>query len=367
MCSRPGSPRSVFLLGGLLALAVDTLVPGFHGQLSIGLIASVARRLRRRRAACSRGSGSACARRTRDPGRSGSCSSPRVARWRAARPEPYLATAPAAVRLRRDHPTARHRQPASRRSPRSRSSSPIASASTRTLMSTLVFALPMLVLVGEALAFAQARRTKAEARVERLLEAVRILARVDDQRTGAQLVASLVGRAARRRRGRGAARRSARIPTPVEPCVLRSPRARRRDAPARRHARLGRVRRLRHRASSPIPQRVRALTPAAECVRAVSTRPAARSGPGARSAWSSRCGRRRGASCTRRRARPPSCCRRRPGRMFRRLRESAELDPRRRDRSAHPAREPPHVRPGAVAPCSPATRWCSSTSITSSR
>jgi diguanylate cyclase (GGDEF)-like protein len=60
-----------------------------------------------------------------------------------------------------------------------------------TLTSTLVFALPMLVLVGEALAFAQARRDKAEARVERLLEAVRILARVDDQRRGAQLVASL--------------------------------------------------------------------------------------------------------------------------------------------------------------------------------
>jgi diguanylate cyclase (GGDEF)-like protein len=60
-----------------------------------------------------------------------------------------------------------------------------------TLVSTLVFALPMLVLVGEALAFAQARRDKAEARVERLLEAVRILARVDDQRRGAQLVSSL--------------------------------------------------------------------------------------------------------------------------------------------------------------------------------
>ncbi len=59
------------------------------------------------------------------------------------------------------------------------------------LNSTLLFALPMLVLVGEALALAHSRRTKAEARVERLLEAVRILARVDDQRRGAQLVASL--------------------------------------------------------------------------------------------------------------------------------------------------------------------------------
>jgi diguanylate cyclase (GGDEF)-like protein len=60
-----------------------------------------------------------------------------------------------------------------------------------TLLSTVVFALPMLVLMGEALAFAQARRTQAEARVERLLEAVRILARVVDQRAAAQMVASL--------------------------------------------------------------------------------------------------------------------------------------------------------------------------------
>jgi diguanylate cyclase (GGDEF)-like protein len=59
------------------------------------------------------------------------------------------------------------------------------------LMSTLVLALPLLIFVAEALAFAQARRTRAEAGVERLLEAVRILARVDDQRTGAELVASL--------------------------------------------------------------------------------------------------------------------------------------------------------------------------------
>ena len=59
------------------------------------------------------------------------------------------------------------------------------------LLSTLVLALPILVFVAEALAFAHARRTRAEARVERLLQAVRILAHVDDQRTGAQLVASL--------------------------------------------------------------------------------------------------------------------------------------------------------------------------------
>lgn len=59
------------------------------------------------------------------------------------------------------------------------------------LNSTLVFALPILVLVGEALAFAHTRRTKAEGRVARLLDAVRILARIDDQRRGAQMVASL--------------------------------------------------------------------------------------------------------------------------------------------------------------------------------
>jgi len=56
---------------------------------------------------------------------------------------------------------------------------------------TLFFALPMSVFVGEALAFAQQRRTRAEHRVERLLDAVRVLARVNDARTGAHLVASL--------------------------------------------------------------------------------------------------------------------------------------------------------------------------------
>ncbi len=59
------------------------------------------------------------------------------------------------------------------------------------LSSTLVFALPMLVLVGEALSFAHKRRTRAEGRLEGLLQAVRVLARVDDPRRGAQLVASL--------------------------------------------------------------------------------------------------------------------------------------------------------------------------------
>jgi diguanylate cyclase (GGDEF)-like protein len=59
------------------------------------------------------------------------------------------------------------------------------------LAATLFFALPMSVVVGEALAYAQLRRARAEARVERLLEAVRVLAGVGDTRTGAHLVAAL--------------------------------------------------------------------------------------------------------------------------------------------------------------------------------
>jgi diguanylate cyclase (GGDEF)-like protein len=60
-----------------------------------------------------------------------------------------------------------------------------------TLVATLLFALPMSVFVGEALALAQQRRTRAEDRVARLLEAVRTLSRVTDARRGADLVASL--------------------------------------------------------------------------------------------------------------------------------------------------------------------------------
>jgi diguanylate cyclase (GGDEF)-like protein len=59
------------------------------------------------------------------------------------------------------------------------------------LAATLLFALPMSVLVGEAIAQAQLRRTRAEARVGRLLEAVRVLARIDHERAGAEIVASL--------------------------------------------------------------------------------------------------------------------------------------------------------------------------------
>jgi diguanylate cyclase (GGDEF)-like protein len=61
----------------------------------------------------------------------------------------------------------------------------------RLLAATLLFALPMSVLVGEAIAQAQRRRARAERRVDRLLHAVRVLARVGDEREGAHLVAAL--------------------------------------------------------------------------------------------------------------------------------------------------------------------------------
>jgi diguanylate cyclase (GGDEF)-like protein len=60
-----------------------------------------------------------------------------------------------------------------------------------TLLATLMFAVPMSVLVGEAIAQAQLHRHYAEVHLERLLHAVRVLAHVNDERTGARLVASL--------------------------------------------------------------------------------------------------------------------------------------------------------------------------------
>lgn len=59
------------------------------------------------------------------------------------------------------------------------------------VLATLVFALPMSVLVGEMIAQAELHRAHAEHRVDRLLHAVRVLARVEDERAGARLVASL--------------------------------------------------------------------------------------------------------------------------------------------------------------------------------
>ncbi len=61
-----------------------------------------------------------------------------------------------------------------------------------TLLTTLLIALPMSAVVGEAIAQAQVRRAHAEERVDGLLTAVRVLGRVTDERTGAQLLASLV-------------------------------------------------------------------------------------------------------------------------------------------------------------------------------
>ncbi len=178
----------VFLTGGLLALAVDLLVPDFHSDPSIGLIGAVAtifgatamvvpwpRLAPRAELAMPVAAfvlfawGGAMARGT---------------------PVPYLAMLPLPFVF----------VGITQRPGIASVIAPIAAFALvvadrfrfdTTLMSTLLFALPMLVFVGEALAFAQTRRTQAEERVERLLEAVRILARVDDQRTGAHLVASL--------------------------------------------------------------------------------------------------------------------------------------------------------------------------------
>ncbi|HEV7523854.1 MAG TPA: GGDEF domain-containing protein [Acidimicrobiia bacterium] len=178
----------VFLVGGLLALAVDRLVPNLHSDPSIGWIASIAAVF----------GASAVLLPWERYGPRAELAIPLFAfvlfAWGGViargTPEPYLALLPLPfvfVGITQPPGTAS-------------GLAPVAVVALlvadrfrfdTTVMSTLVFALPMLVLVGEALAFAQARRANAEARVERLLEAVRILARVDDQRIGAQLVASL--------------------------------------------------------------------------------------------------------------------------------------------------------------------------------
>ena len=310
----------VFLLGGLLALAVTLVAPDFHGEPSIGAIASVAAAF---------GVAAIVFPWQRYPAPV-ELVIPVFAfvlfAWGGViaqgTPEPYLAMLPLPfvfVGITQRPGTAA-------------GIAPIAVAALivadrfhfdSTFLSTLVFAVPMLVLVGEALAFAQARRTKAEARVERLLEAVRILARVDDQRTGAQLVASL----------------SAELLGADAVAVLLA------DRPGSR--------RLLNRAffghpaladSAPLlvdalgasefdayapqfisdPQRVRALAPAAACVRAVSTVPLPGDGPAPIGViiamWT-----------TPRRRLQPSACQaaellsEEAGRMFRRLRESAAL------------------------------------------
>ena len=62
---------------------------------------------------------------------------------------------------------------------------------TQVLGATLLFALPMSVLVGEMIAQAELQRSRADHRVDQLLLAVRTLGRVNDERAGAELVAML--------------------------------------------------------------------------------------------------------------------------------------------------------------------------------
>ena len=184
----PRAAALVFLLGGLLTLALTLLVPDLHGEPSVGVIAGVAAAF---------GAG-ALAAPWEDLGPRAGLALPMFAfvlfAWggalAGAAPEPYLAVLPLPfvyIGITQRPGTAS-------------ALAPIAVLSLivadrfgfdATFVSTLVFAVPILVLVSEALAFAQSRRTNAEARVERLLHAVRVLARVDDQRRGAHLVASL--------------------------------------------------------------------------------------------------------------------------------------------------------------------------------
>ncbi len=59
------------------------------------------------------------------------------------------------------------------------------------LVASVVIVVPLSVLVGEAIAQSQVQRDRAHEQIGRLLHAVRVLARVNDERSGAQLVASL--------------------------------------------------------------------------------------------------------------------------------------------------------------------------------
>ncbi|MCU1428376.1 MAG: diguanylate cyclase [Actinomycetia bacterium] len=62
---------------------------------------------------------------------------------------------------------------------------------THEFVGMIVIALPLSVGVGEAIAQMTKRQSDAEGRVGRLLDAVRVLAREDDERHGAQVIASL--------------------------------------------------------------------------------------------------------------------------------------------------------------------------------
>src|SRR5690348_12511004 len=62
---------------------------------------------------------------------------------------------------------------------------------THELVGSIVFALPMSVVTGEAIAQMMRRQRESEVRVVRLLDAVRVLAREDDERHGAQVLTAL--------------------------------------------------------------------------------------------------------------------------------------------------------------------------------
>ena len=62
---------------------------------------------------------------------------------------------------------------------------------THELVGTIVLALPMSIVAGEAIAQMMRRQRDAEVRVTRLLDAVRVLAREDEERHGAQVLAAL--------------------------------------------------------------------------------------------------------------------------------------------------------------------------------
>jgi diguanylate cyclase (GGDEF)-like protein len=61
---------------------------------------------------------------------------------------------------------------------------------THELVGTIVLATPMSVVAGEAIAQMMRRQRESEVRVGRLLEAVRVLAREDDERHGAEVLAA---------------------------------------------------------------------------------------------------------------------------------------------------------------------------------
>jgi diguanylate cyclase (GGDEF)-like protein len=62
---------------------------------------------------------------------------------------------------------------------------------TPLVVTALVFALPVSVIVGEAIAQVERRRARSERRIGRLLEAVRVLSAAKDETTAAHLLASL--------------------------------------------------------------------------------------------------------------------------------------------------------------------------------